>query len=53
MTSAPQAVTIAVIGYGVGLSWGAAVVELDAAATLLHREHTSSFEHRSGPEVAG
>ncbi|WP_298825170.1 3-oxoacyl-ACP synthase III family protein [uncultured Piscinibacter sp.] len=40
------------LGYGVGLSWGAAVVELDAAATLLHREHASSFEHRSGPELA-
>lgn len=33
------------LGYGVGLSWGAAIVDLPADAVLLH----SVFEHSGGP----
>jgi 3-oxoacyl-[acyl-carrier-protein] synthase-3 len=36
------------LGYGVGLSWGAAVVELDTAATLLHRDYGNAFERGTG-----
>jgi len=31
--------TLMLLGYGVGLSWGAAVVDLDPAATLLHADY--------------
>jgi 3-oxoacyl-[acyl-carrier-protein] synthase-3 len=36
------------LGYGVGLSWGAAVVELDASAALLHRDYGNTFERGTG-----
>lgn len=32
--------TLMLLGYGVGLSWGAAVVELDPGAVLLHGDYT-------------
>jgi 3-oxoacyl-[acyl-carrier-protein] synthase-3 len=35
------------LGYGVGLSWGAAVVDVDAAAPLLHRDYGNSFQRGS------
>jgi 3-oxoacyl-[acyl-carrier-protein] synthase-3 len=31
------------LGYGVGLSWGAAVVNLEASAVLLHRDYGNVF----------
>lgn len=31
------------LGYGVGLSWGAAITEIDAAAPLLHTEYSGSL----------
>jgi len=34
------------LGYGVGLSWGAAVLGLDTRAELLHREYTGALERR-------
>ena len=34
------------VGYGVGLSWGAAVVEFDAGAVLLHADYTGSRARR-------
>jgi 3-oxoacyl-[acyl-carrier-protein] synthase-3 len=36
------------LGYGVGLSWGAAVVDVDAQAPLLHRDYGDSFPRGSG-----
>jgi 3-oxoacyl-[acyl-carrier-protein] synthase-3 len=36
--------TLMLLGYGVGLSWGAAVVELDPAATLLHADYEGRRE---------
>jgi 3-oxoacyl-[acyl-carrier-protein] synthase III len=36
------------LGYGVGLSWGAAVVDLDPQAALLHRDYADSFQRGSG-----
>ena len=38
--------TVMLLGYGVGLSWGAAVVDIDCAATLMHRDYTGSVERR-------
>jgi len=35
------------LGYGVGLSWGAAVVDVDPAAPLLHRDYGNSFQRGS------
>ena len=40
------------LGYGVGLSWGAAVVDVDARAPLLHRDYSAAFDRRSGAETA-
>jgi len=36
------------LGYGVGLSWGAAVVNLDPAAVLMHRDYDGKLARRSG-----
>ena len=36
-TSASATGTLMLLGYGVGLSWGSAVVDLDQARQLLHR----------------
>jgi 3-oxoacyl-[acyl-carrier-protein] synthase-3 len=38
--------TLMLLGYGVGLSWGAAVVGLDARAPLLHVDYTGALERR-------
>ena len=38
--------SLMLLGYGVGLSWGAAVVELDADAQLLHSDYSGSIERR-------
>jgi 3-oxoacyl-[acyl-carrier-protein] synthase-3 len=35
-----------IIGYGVGLSWGAAIVELDPEVPLLHTVYTGTMERR-------
>ena len=40
--------TLMLIGYGVGLSWGAAVVGLDSRALLLHADYTGSRARRGG-----
>jgi 3-oxoacyl-[acyl-carrier-protein] synthase III len=40
------------LGYGVGLSWGAAVVGLPADAVLLHSDHTGRIERRGVPATA-
>lgn len=34
------------LGYGVGLSWGAAVVDVDPQATLLHRDYAGTLARR-------
>jgi 3-oxoacyl-[acyl-carrier-protein] synthase III len=36
------------LGYGVGLSWGAAVVDVDVAVPLLHRDYDNGFQRGSG-----
>ncbi|WP_127996412.1 3-oxoacyl-ACP synthase III family protein [Piscinibacter defluvii] len=38
--------TLMLLGYGVGLSWGAAVVELDPQAALLHRDYAGTPARR-------
>ena len=43
--------TVMLLGYGVGLSWGAAVVGIDRAATLMHAEYTGKIVRRSA--IAG
>jgi 3-oxoacyl-[acyl-carrier-protein] synthase-3 len=43
-----KALKLMLLGYGVGLSWGAAVVDLDAGAALLHRDYRDSFARGSG-----
>ena len=40
--------TLMLLGYGVGLSWGAAVVDLDPDAVLLHSDYTGDFASRCG-----
>ena len=44
--------TLMLLGYGVGLSWGAAVVGLDARAPLLHADYSGARERRSAPAAA-
>jgi 3-oxoacyl-[acyl-carrier-protein] synthase-3 len=44
-----RAQTLMMLGYGVGLSWGAAVVELDAHAPLLHAPYSGAVERRGAP----
>jgi len=39
------------LGYGVGLSWGAAVVELPPSARLLHRDYSAAFPRQGAPEA--
>jgi 3-oxoacyl-[acyl-carrier-protein] synthase-3 len=39
--------TLMLLGYGVGLSWGAAVVDLDPEAVLLHSDYTGDFASRA------
>ena len=41
--------TLMLLGYGVGLSWGAAVVALDPRAPLLHADYAGTRERRAGP----
>jgi len=41
--------TVMMLGYGVGLSWGAAVVGIDTRAALLHEDYTGSIARRGGP----
>jgi 3-oxoacyl-[acyl-carrier-protein] synthase-3 len=43
-----KALKLMLLGYGVGLSWGAAVVDVDAAAPLLHRDYDNSFARGNG-----
>ena len=38
--------TLMLLGYGVGLSWGAAVVGLDPRAPLLHTDYSGRRAHR-------
>jgi 3-oxoacyl-[acyl-carrier-protein] synthase-3 len=40
----PSAVTVMMLGYGVGLSWGAALAQLDADAVLLHSTYTGRLQ---------
>jgi 3-oxoacyl-[acyl-carrier-protein] synthase-3 len=41
-----RAQTLMMLGYGVGLSWGAAVVELDPQALLLHTDYSGALARR-------
>ena len=34
------------LGYGVGLSWGAAVVNIDREAVLMHGEYSGTVARR-------
>jgi 3-oxoacyl-[acyl-carrier-protein] synthase-3 len=38
--------TLMLLGYGVGLSWGAAVVDLDTQAELLHDDYSGRIDKR-------
>ncbi len=44
--------TVMLLGYGVGLSWGAAVVGIDTQALLLHNDYAGSIERRSATAMA-
>jgi 3-oxoacyl-[acyl-carrier-protein] synthase-3 len=44
--------TLMLLGYGVGLSWGAAVVELDPQAALLHYDYSGTMERRGAKRAA-
>lgn len=44
--------TLMMLGYGVGLSWGAAVVELDPQALLLHADYSGALVRRGGSAAA-
>ena len=41
-TAARPPLTVMMLGYGVGLSWGAALARLDAEAVLLHSSYTGA-----------
>lgn len=41
-----RALKLMLLGYGVGLSWGAAVVDVDPQATLLHRDYAGTLARR-------
>ena len=44
--------TLMLLGYGVGLSWGAAVVQLDPQAALLHYDYSGTVERRGAKRAA-
>jgi 3-oxoacyl-[acyl-carrier-protein] synthase-3 len=44
--------TVMLLGYGVGLSWGAAVVSLEPGAPLLHADYTGARGRRGVPTGA-
>ncbi|MFL6661583.1 MAG: 3-oxoacyl-ACP synthase III family protein [Rhizobacter sp.] len=44
--------TVMLLGYGVGLSWGAAVVTLDRQAPLLHCDYGGTVERRATAAAA-
>ena len=44
--------TVMLLGYGVGLSWGAAVVSLDPGAPLLHADYTGARGRQGVPAGA-
>jgi 3-oxoacyl-[acyl-carrier-protein] synthase-3 len=44
--------TLMLLGYGVGLSWGAAVIELDPQAPLIHSDYTGTIERRGAKPAA-
>ena len=44
--------TLMLLGYGVGLSWGAAVVDLDTSAELLHDDYSGTIERRGAARAA-
>jgi len=44
--------TVMLLGYGVGLSWGAAVVDIDARAPLMHADYAGTLERRGAAAVA-
>lgn len=41
-----RSLNLMLLGYGVGLSWGAAVVELDAQALLMHGDYSARIAKR-------
>ena len=45
--------TLMLLGYGVGLSWGAAVVDLDPEAVLLHADYTARLRERRAAAASG
>jgi 3-oxoacyl-[acyl-carrier-protein] synthase-3 len=47
-----RALTVMLLGYGVGLSWGAAVIGLDADAPLLHVDYTGTLTRRGALAAA-
>jgi 3-oxoacyl-[acyl-carrier-protein] synthase-3 len=47
-----QELKLMLLGYGVGLSWGAAVVDLDPAAPLLHADYAGTRARRGVPAAA-
>ncbi len=47
-----RSLRLMLLGYGVGLSWGAAVIELDAKAPLMHGDYTARVAKRGVPTTA-
>ena len=47
-----RTLTVMLLGYGVGLSWGAAVVGLESGAPLLHADYTGAHVRRGVPAGA-
>jgi 3-oxoacyl-[acyl-carrier-protein] synthase-3 len=48
-----RSLRLMLLGYGVGLSWGAAVVDLDTQAPLMHGDYTASVAKRGVIAIAG
>lgn len=42
-----KAMKLMLVGYGVGLSWGAAVVDIDAGVPLMHADYTGRAKQRA------
>jgi 3-oxoacyl-[acyl-carrier-protein] synthase-3 len=45
-TARERAMKVMLLGYGVGLSWGAAVLTIERDARLLHADYTGALAHR-------
>jgi 3-oxoacyl-[acyl-carrier-protein] synthase III len=46
-----ERIKLMMLGYGVGLSWASALVDLDPGAPLLHADYLGTVPRRQGPEA--